>query len=40
MDYGNIGGMRLFIGMNFYYIDYLCRLIIIVVVIFYFGGVW
>ncbi|MGL9164630.1 hypothetical protein NBD88_25365, partial [Salmonella sp. C3269] len=25
MDYGNTGGMRLFAGMNFHYVDYLCR---------------
>lgn len=40
MDYGNTGGMRLFAGMNFYYVDYLCRQITIAVVIFYFGGIW
>ncbi|MGL9164264.1 hypothetical protein NBD88_23320, partial [Salmonella sp. C3269] len=25
MNYGNTGGMRLFAGMNFHYVDYLCR---------------
>ncbi|KJU21893.1 Serine acetyltransferase [Salmonella enterica subsp. enterica serovar Heidelberg str. 85-0486] len=32
--------MRLFAGMNFHYVDYLCRPITIAVVTFYFGGVW